>query len=114
MRILTDAKLRRYEITVGVAYDTDLDAASELIVKTITPLEGIDNRKPVEVYAREFGDSAIEFTVRWWAGSKQLDLQQSRDRVVRTIKREFDRAEIEIPFPQRVHWFRQPLELTKP
>jgi small conductance mechanosensitive channel len=114
VRILTDAKLRRYEITLGVAYDTDLDAASELIVKTVTPLEGIDNRKPVEVYAREFGDNAIEFTVRWWSGSKQLDLHQSRDRVVRAIKREFDRAEIEIPFPQRVHWFRQPLEITKP
>lgn len=111
VRILTDLKLRRYEITVGVAYDTDLDRAAEIIAAAVKPIEGIDSRRPVEVYAREFGESSIDFTVRWWAGSKQLDLHQSRDRVVRAIKRALDEAGIEIPFPQRVHWFREPLAL---
>nr|MBA2635532.1 mechanosensitive ion channel family protein [Sphingomonas sp.] len=67
----------------------------------------------VEVYAREFGDSSIDFTVRWWAGSTQLDMHQSRDRVLRAIKRALDQADIEIPFPQRVHWFRDPLEVER-
>jgi small-conductance mechanosensitive channel len=111
VRILTDAKLRRYEITVGVAYDTDLDKAAALIAEAVSPLDGVDKRKPVDVFAREFGESSIDFTVRWWSGSKQLDMHQSRDRAVRAIKRALDKAGIEIPFPQRVHWFREPLAL---
>lgn len=113
VRILTDARLRRYEISVGVAYDTDLDRAAKLIADAIAPLEGIDEHRRVEVYACEFGESSINFTVRWWAGSKQLDLHRSRDRVVRAVKRSLDEAGIEIPFPQRVHWFREPLEIAR-
>ena len=108
VRILTDAKFRRYEIVVGVAYDTDLDRVADIIAKAVSPLEGVNIQKPIEIYASCFADSAIEFTVRWWAGSKQLDLYQSRDRVVRAIKRAFDEAGIEIPFPQRAHWFKEP------
>lgn len=111
VRILTDAKLRRYEIAVGVDYDSDLDQVAKLITDAVTPLDGVDKRKPVEVYAREFGENSIDFTVRWWSGSKQLEMHQSRDRVVRAIKRALDEAGIEIPFPQRVHWFREPLVL---
>lgn len=114
VRILTDAKLRRYEIVVGVAYDTDLDQAAKLICDAVTPLDRVDKRKPVEVFAREFGESSIDFTVRWWSGANQIDMHQSRDSVVRAIKHSFDEAGIEIPFPQRVHWFREPLEVSKP
>ncbi len=87
LRVLTDATLRRYEIVVGVAYDTDLDRAAKLIADAVAPLDGVDGRRPVEVYAREFNDSSIDFTVRWWAGSMQLDMHRSRDRVVRAVKR---------------------------
>ena len=113
VRILTDARLRRYEVIVGVSYDTDLDQAAEAIQQAVAPLEGVESGKPVETYAREFNDSSIDFTVRWWAGSTQLHMHQSRDRVVRAIKRAFEEAGIEIPFPQRVHWFRDGLELQR-
>nr|MBA2635750.1 mechanosensitive ion channel [Sphingomonas sp.] len=56
VRILTDARFRRYEIVVGVAYGTDLDRVAQLIADAVGPLEGLQKAKPVEVYAREFGD----------------------------------------------------------
>jgi len=34
----------------------------------------------------------MNFLVRWWAGSKPLDMHQSRDGVVRAIKRALDGA----------------------
>ncbi|MDQ3246672.1 MAG: mechanosensitive ion channel family protein [Pseudomonadota bacterium] len=113
VRILTDARVRRYELTVGVAYDTDLDGLSELIAEAVAPLDGVEKGRPVEVYAAEFGDSSINFTIRWWAGSRPLDMHQSRDHVVRAIKRALDDRGIEIPFPQRVHWFPEPLQFAR-
>lgn len=112
VRVLTDARLRRYEIVVGVSYDTDLDKAADTITKAIAPVEGVESSRPVEVYAREFNESSIDFTVRWWAGSTQLKMHQSRDRVIRAIKRALDDAGIEIPFPQRVHWFPEPVPVA--
>ena len=100
VRIITDADLRRHELVVGVAYDTDLDQAVEVIQGAVRKLDLVTRVKPVEVYAREFADSAIEFTVRWWSGSKMVDMHKSRDQVVRGIKRALDGAGIEIPFPQ--------------
>lgn len=111
VRIITDADLRRHETIVGVAYDTDLDQAVDVITKAVRGLDVVTRAKPVEVYAREFADSAIEFTVRWWSGSKMVEMHKSRDQVVRAIKRALDEAGIVIPFPQVVNTFAEPLRV---
>lgn len=113
LKILTDAALRRHEVEVGVAYDVDLDAAATLIADTVSAIDVIETQRPVEVFAREFGDNSINFLVRWWAGSTPAEAHASRDRVVRAIKRALDGAGMEIPFPQRTVWFHAPLELAR-
>lgn len=102
LKILTDSTRRRHEVEVGVDYDTDLDAAAEIIDRAVRAVDGVDAERPVEVFAREFGDNSINFLVRWWAGSTPRDAHASRDGVVRAIKRELDAAGIQIPYPQRV------------
>ena len=102
VRIVTDAPRRRYEVAVGVAYDSDLDRAAAIIEEATRSASGVESSRPVEVFAREFNDSSIDFTVRWWAGSAPVEMHRSRDAVVRSIKRALDGAGIEIPFPQRV------------
>lgn len=113
VRIMTDADLRRHEIIVGVAYDTDLDRAAEVMTAAVRGLDLVSRSKPVEVFAREFDDSAINFTVRWWAGSRQVEMHKSRDRVVRAIKRALDEAGIVIPFPQLTASFLEPLRVEQ-
>lgn len=102
VRIVTDADKRRFEIVVGVAYGSDLDKAAQAIETAIRDLPMIDKNRGVEVYAREFNDSSIDFTVRWWSQSRPVDMHQSRDAVIRAIKRALDEQGIEIPFPQLV------------
>ncbi|MBA3576677.1 MAG: mechanosensitive ion channel [Sphingomonas sp.] len=114
VRIVTDADLRRHEIIVGVSYASDLDEAADIINGAVRALEVVSRSKPVEVYAREFNDSSIDFTVRWWSGSKQLDMHKSRDQVVQAIKRALDQAGIEIPFPQVTATFADPLKVERP
>lgn len=102
VRIVTDADKRRFEIVVGVAYGSDLDQAAQAIETAIRELPMVDKNRGVEVYAREFNDSSIDFTVRWWSQSRPVDMHQSRDAVIRAIKRALDEQGIEIPFPQLV------------
>ena len=111
VKIVTDSPRRRHEVTVGVAYGTDLDQAAEVIAAAARSIDVIDGERPIEVFAREFNDSSIDFTVRWWSGSEPIDMHRSRDRVLRAVKAALDQAGIEIPFPQVSNWFREPLEV---
>lgn len=108
VRIITENKQRRHDVEVGVAYDVDLDAAAAVIGKAVAGCDDVSEDRPIEVYAKEFGDSSINFLVRWWAGSKPVDAHASRDQVVRAIKRALDEAGMEIPFPYRTLTFKGP------
>lgn len=112
LHIRTDKDLRRFEIIVGIAYSEPIDKAREVILGALQSSELVEQDRPREAYAREFNSSSIDFTVRWWARSRPIDMHQSRDRVVTTIKRSLDEAGIEIPFPYRTLTFKEPLTVN--
>jgi small-conductance mechanosensitive channel len=112
LKILTDAPLRRHTLEVGVAYNVDLDHVADIIRDSVTCTESVEEERPVEVFAKEFGDSSINFLVRWWSGSTPVEAHASRDQVVRAVKRALDEAGIEIPFPQRTLWFQNSLQVA--
>lgn len=109
--ILTDLELRRFDIVVGVAYGEDVAKAQTVIMRAVKSLDKINYDKPVEVYAREFNSSSIDFTVRWWAESTPLGMHESRDQMVTAIKEALDKENIEIPFPYRTLTFKEPLSI---
>lgn len=112
--VRTSQNLRRAEITVGVAYDVDVDAARDVIHKSVTDVDLVrDDVRDVQVFAKEFGASSIDFQVTWWTGSSPVDIRASRDKVVASIKRALDDAEMEIPFPYRTLTFKEPLPLAR-
>ncbi|GAA4764862.1 hypothetical protein GCM10023219_07020 [Stakelama sediminis] len=112
VEILTDNDQRRHEIVAGVSYDTDLEQARAVILKAVEEAEGVDTDQRIDVFAREFNSSSIDFTVRWWAGSKPIDMHRTRDSVIRNIKRALDEAGIEIPFPYVTNTFKEPLRIV--
>ena len=109
VHVITDRDLRRYEIIVGIAYSEDVETARGIILQAVEGLPLVNSAQPVEVYAREFGSSSIDFTVRWWGKSAPLDRHQSRDQVVQAIKAALDKAGVEIPFPYRTLTFKAPV-----
>lgn len=111
LEIVTDEAERRHEVVAGVSYDTDLEEAREVILAAVKRAEGVNTDKRIDVFAREFNSSSIDFTVRWWAGSKPIDMHRTRDTVIREIKRALDRAGIEIPFPYMTHTFKERLAI---
>ena len=113
VKILTDATKRRHQVEVGVGYGVDLEDAARVIEAAVRSADGVDPDQRIDVFAKQFGDSSIDFLVRWWAGSKPVDAHRSRDAVVRAIKRALDDAGMEIPFPYQTLTFKEPLPLVR-
>lgn len=99
----TQSRLRRVDVAVGVAYGDDLEKAREVAIEAVEGVPGRDETRPVELFYQEFGDSSINFQVRFWIPflSRQVDYLEARSQAIMRIKTAFDRHGITIPFPIR-------------
>jgi len=110
--VLTSQRTRRTTVICGVAYDTDLDEAQRVMQQAVEGCDSVDGGHPIEIFSQTFADSSINFEVTWWTGSKPVEIRQSRDEVVRAVKKALDKAQIEIPFPQRTLWLPKPIQVN--
>lgn len=113
VEINTDRPIRRYDIVVGVAYGEDAEQALKVIKTAAEGVEGIVEDKGIDVFAREFAASSIDYLVRWWADSDPGSMHQTRSAMVLAIKKALDEAGIEIPFPYRTLTFNEPLPVRQ-
>ncbi|MEM1149154.1 MAG: mechanosensitive ion channel family protein [Pseudomonadota bacterium] len=108
--VRTDRAYRRTAIIVGVAYGENVDEAREVIGEATRKVDMVrDDVRDIQVFAKAFGASSIDFEVAWWTGSRPLDIRASRDQVVAAIKSALDEAGIEIPFPYRTLTVNEPV-----
>lgn len=93
---------RRIDLEVGVSYAEDLATARRVAVEAVS---GVSSRLPdreVELFYQEFGDSSIDFVVRFWIRfGRQAEFQAARSEAIERVKAAFDEAGITIPFPIR-------------
>jgi small conductance mechanosensitive channel len=93
---------RRIDLPVGVSYGDDLDKVKRIAVQAVETIEYRDQSRPVELFYVGFGDSSINFTLRFWIDFRtQPDFLLARSDAVMKIKAAFDANEITIPFPIR-------------
>ena len=93
---------RRIDLGCGVGYGDDLDKAERVATAAVEGLKGRRQDRPVQLYFNEFGDSSINFVIRFWVDfSKQTDFLDAQSQAVKAIKAAFDREGITIPFPIR-------------
>jgi len=103
----TALRMRRTSVTVGVAYGTSLEEAGRVLTDTLGQVEGVAPDPPPQALAFEFGDSSINYSLRFWHDAPSADKWVVRDRVVKATHRALADAGIEIPFPQRTVSFKQ-------
>lgn len=96
----TETELRRTTLALGVSYDTDLDVAQELILETVKALDEVADEPAPQAFVHEFGDSSINYAVRFWHQSPIATEWRVRDETARALKRALDEAGVEIPYPQ--------------
>ncbi len=101
IRNFTKTNMRRVELTVGVAYDSDLEQVTRVALDAIREVPGLLNDPEPILFFHEFGDSAIVFSIRYWFDTTENDVFMARDIGVKAIKAAFEREGIEIPFPIR-------------
>jgi small-conductance mechanosensitive channel len=88
----------RVQIDIGIGYGMDIEKTRQIIIDTVSHLDGILKDKPVDALYNEMGDSAMMFRVRWWIGSYE-DTRRIYDRVNTALQLALDQAGIEMPFP---------------
>ncbi|EFL7409449.1 TPA: small-conductance mechanosensitive channel MscS [Escherichia coli] len=89
---------RRNEFIIGVAYDSDIDQVKQILTDIIQSEDRILKDREMTVRLNELGASSINFVVRVWSNSG--DLQNVYWDVLERIKREFDAAGISFPYPK--------------
>lgn len=93
---------RRVDLSVGVSYGDDLEKARRVAIEAV---EAIASRVPdrdVELFYEEFGDSSINFTLRFWIPFRnQADYLAARSEAIERLRTAFDANGITIPFPTR-------------
>jgi len=90
---------RRVDMTFGIGYSDDIDKAKGILDGLIAGHDCV-LKDPVHFIAvSELADSSVNFTVRAWVNA--ADYWTVFFYMQETVKKEFDKNNIGIPFPQR-------------
>ena len=90
---------RRVDMSFGIGYTDDIDKAKE-VLETLLSNHPKVLKDPVHFIAvSELADSSVNFTVRAWVNG--ADYWDVFFYMQETVKKEFDKNNIGIPFPQR-------------
>ncbi len=93
---------RRLDLNVGVSYGEDLEKVREITLNAVKNLEGLSKFDETTMFYQEFGDSSINFVIRFWIESPDQPtyLSVGSEAIIR-IKKAYDQNDIMIPFPIR-------------
>lgn len=94
---------RRIDLEIGISYGEDLEKVKQVTLDALKPLDTINHNEDVMFHYSEFGNSSINFVVRFWvhySRSQKEYLDGLHDAIV-AIKKAYDENNITIPFPIR-------------
>ncbi len=94
------SNVSRVTVRVGVRYGTDLEKVIKILNKVGDGHPSVVADPPPSAIFTDFGDSSINFELRVWVDDIKNRLTLISDLGV-TIDKEFKKAGIEIPYPQR-------------
>ena len=101
----TEHGLRRTTLRVGVAYGTDLANARDVLRSATSAADGVAASPDPEVLLDGFGESSIDFVVRFWHPPTIADHWRTKSAVAFAVDAALREAGITVPFPQRTLWF---------
>jgi small-conductance mechanosensitive channel len=90
---------RKAAFYVSVAHDTDLDEATELLIKAIAAVEDVQKDPAPEVQATGFASNAITLSISYWYPSSLTSDSPVTDGVIRAVKTALSKAGIELAVP---------------
>ncbi|UCD30105.1 MAG: mechanosensitive ion channel [Planctomycetota bacterium] len=94
----------RLNLTFGISYSSDIDQAKEILMNLLTADERVLTEPAARVFVQQLADSSVQLVA--WPFVQNEDYLTFQTYFVEQVKKAFDQAGIDIPFPQRdVHLF---------
>lgn len=120
-KMILENALKNYSLTTkmrialecGVGYSSDLEQVKTLTKDTIAAtFSQVKSADDVEFYYTEFGDSSINYLCRFWIDAESmLEKFRAKTDAIIEIKKAYDKAGINIPFPIRTLQFDNKLSM---
>lgn len=100
----TRADLRRVELPIGVAYNSNPEIVRTTILNELKHVKGyVDAPEPLVLF-HTFGASSIDLTVFFWEDTAIASPVAVKDEALTRIKAAFEKNKIEIPYPIQVQY----------
>lgn len=93
-------KKTRFHIDVGVAYGSDVEKVTRVLLQCAEDLKNISNSRPPFVRFNDFGDSSLDFQLYFWT-TETFQVEYIKSEIRYKIDAAFRTNGIHIPFPQR-------------
>jgi len=91
----------RVKLPVGVSYGADMDLVEKLLAEAASETPRVLKNPQPLVLMVEFGDSSVNFEIRFWIRDPENGVSNVQADVLRRVWDKFKSHDIEIPFPQR-------------
>jgi small conductance mechanosensitive channel len=92
--------IRRLDVTFGIDYADDPDAAMQIILAVAMADERVHKDPEPWVRLVNLGDSSVDIGGRFWCNAS--DYWELKWHLLKTVKAEFDKQGISIPYPHQV------------
>ncbi len=93
--------LVRQEIRFGVSYDSDPHLVRKIAVEALEPLERVVPEPSPVCHVTGFGDSSVDFVLRFWIDDPSKGVMNIKGRVLLALWDALKAAEVELPYPKR-------------
>lgn len=104
-------ELVRLEIGFGVSYNSDPHEVRRIACEAAAKPERVADTPPPVCHLVEFGDSSLDFLLRFWIKDPQGGITNVRGQVLLAIWDAFKEHGIAIPFPHRQLLINQPVRV---
>ncbi|MBE35586.1 MAG: mechanosensitive ion channel protein MscS [Opitutaceae bacterium] len=91
----------RFRIPIGVAYGTDTDKLTEVLLAVAKADPNVLEDPEPKVFFDSYGDSSLNFELGVWSQAMVRSPRSLRSGINFAVYKALDEAGIEIPFPQR-------------
>jgi small-conductance mechanosensitive channel len=105
VKVLTQYPYRRTDLAIGLDYSTPLERARQILLDAIANVDGVLAEPSAEVDLVGFGDSSIDFVVRYWTAPQIASVRRTLSCVIIALKQTCDDADFNIPYPIRTVYF---------
>jgi len=107
-------ELVRIDVKFGASYDADPHKVSAVAIEAAGSVKRVvETQKPV-CWLTAFGDSSLEFILRFWIRDPQNGLTNVRGAVLLAVWDAFKENDIRIPYPHREVIMKTPVEIAGP